>query len=387
MAESPGSSNSKDSVVAAAKEIMLEEFASPPVVTDTAYRRSTHPIPLATGDGEAVLSAAAAVVATDLRKRVVVGLSTIPSRIPFLGQTLESLAAQTLKPHSVCISVPRHSAREKVDYPIADLKALAKKHFPKGVGRVVVVEEDYGPLTKLAGMLLNPENDAPETLLITVDDDQRYDSRLVETLVAGTKKHPKSVVCLAGHVIGKFPSAWGYRNDRAAKLLKGVYLKPDTAVDVVSGWCGVAYPRSSFPVSGEGLDAGMEDLSLKALPILNKHDDLYISAWCDKLKIKKVVVAYGDNGKGSKQLGHAYKNALSMGNKGPTPAVGIKHTREFWYVIRQLRSKGLLCSELKVRWYRSTVVLFSAVSIILIASTATLAVFLARKLMDTKPRQ
>lgn len=381
MAESPGS---KDSVVAAAKEIMLEEFNSPPVVTDAAYRRSKHPIPLARGDGEAVLkvteslimAAAPSVVATtDLRKRVVVGLSTIPSRIPFLGRTLESLAAQTLKPHNVYISVPRHSEREKADYPIAALKELVKKHFPKGVGKVVVTGEDYGPLTKLAGMLLNPENDGPDTVMVTVDDDYLYGTELLKTLVAGTARHPKSVVALCGYAVGKFPAAWGMRSDKGPKV---IYLKPNTRVDVVAGWCGVAYPRSAFPSSGEGLDAAMEDLRLKTLPILNKHDDLYVSAWCDKLKVNKVVVGFGQT---NKKLSHAHKNALSTGTSGPTAVAKIKHLREFLYVVRQLRSKGLLCSDIKVSWDRSTVFLFSAVSIILIATTASLAVLLARKLL------
>jgi hypothetical protein len=313
--------------------------------------------------------------------KVVVGLSTIPSRIPYLEKTLASLSKQSLKPDNVFISVSKVSTREKVEYPIKELTHMMRKFFPKGVGKVAVTPEDYGPLTKLAGMLMNPANSNPNTIMVTVDDDQSYDSGMLATLVEGTKKHPGKVVCLCGHVIGKFPLSWGYRSDRASKYLKRIYLNPDTQVDIVSGWCGVAYPRSVFPLDGE-LDPGMEDLRLNSIPVLHKHDDLYISAWLDKLGVKKVVVAY--NNGSSKQLQHAYKNALSMGNSGPTPAVGIKHLREFWYVIRQLRSKGLLCSKLKVKWHKSTVVLATLASILLLAASATLAVVLTKKFLLQK---
>lgn len=285
--------------------------------------------------------------------RVVVSLTTIPSRVKDLEATLVSLAAQTRKPDNIYVTVPRRSVREDKDYPIKELAGIVKKVLP-GVGRVAIVDQDYGPLTKLMGPLL--QESAPTTLIITVDDDQRYDPRLVETLVAGSRAHPNSAICLCGHRLGKFPSVWGFRSSRGDSKwpLRTIYLEPDSQVDVVSGWCGVLYPRGVF---GEEVpNAAMEDLRTKSLPILNKHDDLYISAWLDSLKVPKFVVAYA-SAHGDTQLEHAYRNALSMGNSGPTIAVGIKHMREFWGVIRALRARGLLLSTLKVPWYKSTVTL------------------------------
>ena len=297
--------------------------------------------------------------------RIVVSLSTIPSRVANLEQTLMSLAVQTRKPDVVYVSVPKVSDREGVSYPIKMIAKQIKRVLP-GIGRVAVLEEDYGPLTKLMGPLMG-ESD-PKTLIITVDDDQKYDERLVETLVAGSEKHPGSVVCLCGHVIGRFPNMWAFRCSRGDVKwpLKMIYLEPDTPVDIVSGWCGVLYPRGVF--GDEVPHPAMEDLRKNKLKILNRHDDLLVSAWLDLLDVNKYVVAYSGAHK-DLQLEHASHNALSTGSSGATPLAGIKHTKEFWSVIRVLRSRGLLCSGIRVKWYKSTITLAG------IASVATIVVF------------
>jgi hypothetical protein len=314
--------------------------------------------------------------------RVVVSLSTIPSRSKDLEPTLVSLAAQTLKPDAIYVSIPRHSTREDVDYPIKAIAKVVKRVLP-GVGRVAVVDDDYGPLTKLMAPLLH--EDSPTTLIVTVDDDQQYDPRFVETLVTGAARHPKAAVCLCGHVLGKFPSVWGFRSSRCDKTwpLKTIYLAPDTRVDIVSGWCGVLYPRGVF---GEDVPhPAMEDLRLEKLKILHKHDDLYISAWLDLLGVEKYVVAY-EGAHGDKQLEHAYKNALSTGNKGRTPAAGLKHMREYWGVIRALRSRGMLCSTLRVPWYNSTVTMATVAGVAALVMVAGTSFFLYRHFVTQKNR-
>lgn len=311
------------------------------------------------------------------KQRIVVSLSTIPSRCDKLEETLISLASQTMKPEAIFISVSKESKREGVPYPIKDLAKTVKRIIP-GVGKIIVLEDDYGPLTKLMGPLFNEQD--PNTLIITVDDDQKYGEKMVETLVKGSREHPKSAICLCGHVIGKFPHVWGYRCSRKDRVwpLKQIYLKPGTQVDVVSGWCGVLYPRGVFPMPQEDgstlPDPAMETLRKETLPILHRHDDLYISGWLDLLKVKKFVVAY-DTKQSDGQLGHAYKNSLSMGNNGPTPSQGIKHMNEFWGVVRALRSRGMLVSNLTVKWYNSTVTLTAIGTAIVVATAIGIIIF------------
>lgn len=286
--------------------------------------------------------------------KIIVGLATTPSRVKELERTLLSLSNQTRKPDKIFISVCNVTDKET----LKDVKLLALKPtlFPKGTCKIVMLDEDYGPLAKLAGLLLNPDNSGPDCLLVTVDDNQEYNPKFIESLVAGSEKHPNCVVCLSGHVIGRFPRTWGYRNDRAGPglLKKRLSLEPNTPVDVVSGWAGVAYPRSVFSKEGS-LDAGMENLRTKSLTLLNKHDDLYVSAWLDKLGVKKIVIA-----------------SLEA-NKNAPPVSGIRFVKEFWFLIRELRSRGLLASNIKVKWHKSTVFLASTMLTLLIAVSSVVA--------------
>lgn len=305
-----------------------------------------------------------------MARRVVVSFSTIPSRCDKLESTLVSLAAQTRKPDTIYLSVPRFSLRENKEYPIKALAKTIKRILP-GVGRVAIVEEDYGPLTKLMGALIYEKD--PNTLIITVDDDQQYDAKLVETLVHGSETHPNSAICLCGHVVGKFPNLWGFRCSRGeVGPVKKTYLDPNTRVDIVSGWCGVLYPRGVF--GSEVPHPSMEDMRKNTLKILHRHDDLYISAWLDLLKVDKYIVAYVEKHYDT-ALHHSLKDSLSLGEAGPTPIQGIRHANEFWAVIRSLRARGLLMSNLRVKWYKSIVTLTSIASIVAVGVAIGIIVY------------
>ncbi|MDR3541962.1 MAG: hypothetical protein P4L69_13485 [Desulfosporosinus sp.] len=307
------------------------------------------------------------------KRRIVVSLSTIPSRCDKLDETLVSLASQTLKPDAIFISVSKNSIRENKPYPVKALAKTVKRVLP-GVGRVIVLDEDYGPLTKLMGPLLN--EDDPTTLIITVDDDQKYGEKLVETLVKASEQTPNAAVCMCGHVVGHFPNVWGYRCSRMDRPwpMKKLYLKPGSQVDIISGWCGVLYPRGIFGDKDSIPNPAMESMRKESLKILHRHDDLYISAWLDLLKVKKYVTAYAEK-QGDVQLQHAYKNSLSMGDSGPTPSQGVKHLKEFWGVVRALRSKGLLVSNLRVKWYNSTVTVVGVISTLVIATAVGILIY------------
>ena len=303
------------------------------------------------------------------KQRIVVGLTTIPSRCDKLEETLVSLASQTLKPDAILISVPKMSKREGVPYPVPNIAKTVKRILP-GVGKVVVLDEDYGPLTKLIGPLFNEPD--PETIIITVDDDQRYGKNMVATLLAGARAHPGSVVCRCGHVIGKFPHLWGYRINRGDRTwpLSTVNVEPGSRVDIVSGFCGVLYPRGVFGTAEDIPDPAMEALRKDTLPILNKHDDLYISGWLDLLGVEKYVVDDGDEADKEQSLPHSLQNSLSTENNGRTPIQGAKHLNEFWAVVRALRSRGMLVSNLQVKWYNSMTFLVMIGGVVILAGAA-----------------
>ncbi len=103
---------------------------------------------------------------------VVVGITSLPSRIGLIRPTIESLLEGARKPDRIIVALPLRSQREQCGYDVpswlADLGALVTRP-----------ESDAGPGTKLLGTL--PEV-ASDSILILADDDVRYRHDFVEKL-------------------------------------------------------------------------------------------------------------------------------------------------------------------------------------------------------------
>src|SRR5262245_6484654 len=107
---------------------------------------------------------------------VLVSLTSLPSRLPHIEPTLESLLAQTLPPDRILVALPLYSRREGCRYSIPGF--LRKLERTRTV-EVVRCLTDYGPGTKLLGALRRVPRDS---CLIVVDDDVAYEPFLVEEL-------------------------------------------------------------------------------------------------------------------------------------------------------------------------------------------------------------
>jgi hypothetical protein len=296
--------------------------------------------------------------------RVVVGLTTIPSRVQYLLPVVSALRDQTRVPDAIYVTVSKTSSKEGgISYPLRKISRVLKKAAGR-LGSVLVLDEDYGPLTKLVGMWMHERS--PRTLLITADDDQLYSRTFVETLLNGAERHPGAAVCLCGHVLGKPPFVWGFRCSRHDDnpAVRAVYLKPDTRVTVVSGWCGCAYPRG---VLGEELPQRLERFRTGAnrLPLLNRHDDLYISSWLFLRGVEKYVVAYEGKHR-DEEMDHATQNALSSNDGTRTPVTMARHTKEWWNFSREMQAMGLLESD-AVPWNKSVVFLSCTAGVAVLA--------------------
>lgn len=108
------------------------------------------------------------------RVPVLVGVTTLPSRIDRLRPTVDSLRAQTRPPDRILVCVPARSVREGRVYTLPGWLAAP----PPGV-ELVRCETDSGPGTKLLGCLPHVGADA---CLIVVDDDMVYEPFLIERL-------------------------------------------------------------------------------------------------------------------------------------------------------------------------------------------------------------
>ena len=105
--------------------------------------------------------------------RVVASLTTMPDRYHKVIETLKSLHAQTYTLDVIYLTIPNRSRRLNLRYPSIPLEINSLCTLLRG--------EDYGPITKIVGALLE-END-PDTVIITFDDDMVYDTTVVECLM------------------------------------------------------------------------------------------------------------------------------------------------------------------------------------------------------------
>lgn len=193
--------------------------------------------------------------------KVVVSLSTVPSRVPYLQQIIDCLFGQTQQVDRIYINLPYWSKREKRDYPLPSLRKDE---------RIKVVRcQDHGPITKLYPVL--QEEKDPETLIITVDDDIEYVPERIKTLVDWAKKFPGAAIGGTGFIVGPW---WAFY---------GTVHRPKvpTPVSVIEGFSGCAYRRGFF--SNDLIDY------TGAPPEAFYNDDVWISGWLAQRGIPRLV--------------------------------------------------------------------------------------------------
>jgi hypothetical protein len=97
--------------------------------------------------------------------RVVVGMSSIPSRLDAIAPALDSIRHQARPPDVVFLSLPECSVREHTGYVIPEWLAA------DSLVQIVRTPVDYGPGTKLLGCLPHL---APSDTVVLMDDDLSY---------------------------------------------------------------------------------------------------------------------------------------------------------------------------------------------------------------------
>ncbi len=114
--------------------------------------------------------------------RLVVSLTTIPPRLPFIEPTLIDLLEQTADISEIRVNIPLEYRR----FPNAEIDI---PKLPRGI-TVRRVAEDFGPATKLLPTLQDYRDDDVE--VIVCDDDQSYAPDWAQKFVDGRLR---MVVC------------------------------------------------------------------------------------------------------------------------------------------------------------------------------------------------
>ena len=260
------------------------------------------------------------------RSRAIVSLTTIPSRMHLIGETLKSLMRQTRAPARIVINVPHVSRREGCPYEI-----------PRELMQLQAIEihrcEDWGPATKLIPTVLRYPATQP---IIVVDDDRMYPANLVADLEDASLRHPRGALGMSGwrvpdDLTDRPTTLWADLRMKPPVPAKATRIKSALPVDVLMGVSGYLVRPEFFEAHA------LTDYSA-APEAAFFVDDVWISAHC--LAPKLVIPAQRSN---YEPKGHAryYKStSLALINRGN----GTPESRNNTIVIRHLRD-AWLCSK------------------------------------------
>jgi hypothetical protein len=207
--------------------------------------------------------------------RLIVSLTTIPSRQQALDRVLDSLVAQTYQPDAVCLCLPRYSKR--FDRPYVE----PEYRHPRL--ELIKTDHDWGPATKLLPVLQREQD--PGTVIVTADDDIIYEKTWLERLASAASTYPDCAVGFCGYNVDEStpeaPYRLVYEEHDPARRPSG------TVVSVLEGYRGVAYRRGFFNDAVFDYTWATEDAFC--------NDDVWLSGHLALRGVRKRVVHYRDD--------------------------------------------------------------------------------------------
>jgi hypothetical protein len=267
-----------------------------------------------------------AAAAARARSDLIVGLTTIPSRLPYLVPTLKSLLLQNVIPGRILLHLPTHSRREQVEYSVPEeLEGLEVVQ--------IIRSPDWGPATKILPALLDTD---PDQRVVAVDDDRIYRPTLLEDLLEASEQHPDAAVGCFGLIVpldlvdrrkglvGR--TIDGLQYERGVSL-RGSRLRQPLPVDILHGYGGVMVRPRFFDLDRlADLDGAPEAAWLE--------DDTWFAAHC---RAPKLIVPSRPGSFPRYFGGHVYRSSrLGAHNRG-----GVDPER---------RNTTLLMREFSDRW-------------------------------------
>lgn len=245
--------------------------------------------------------------------RVVASLTSIPKRLTFLEPTLECLRQQSWPLDAIYVVLPEYYVERDVRLRDSDIPACLHRY-----ATVLRPAVDGGPISKLAHVL--DVETAPDTFILTVDDDMLYDRDTVRHLVEAHSRigNPTTAIGYSGLRWRVRPSGgiswptvtinqhydltrWGGKGPlhpyRRIKMWPKDPQHDAPNVCVLQGYCGALYPRRSLPASSadlflwinSALGAGQSAervLDARA----SRVDDITISAWLSHAGAERRII-------------------------------------------------------------------------------------------------
>jgi hypothetical protein len=117
----------------------------------------------------------------DSSYKIYVCLTTIPSRIDEIDKTIDSLMNQTILPTKIFISIPKKYTFRFDGISIDEDRIIMLKE-KYNILDIILLDNDYGPGSKLLGPLLNRDLSI-DSFLLVVDDDLIYDRDMIKLYI------------------------------------------------------------------------------------------------------------------------------------------------------------------------------------------------------------
>jgi hypothetical protein len=203
-----------------------------------------------------------------------VSLTSFSSRLEYVDDTLDTIFSQTYPFDQIYICVPIHNYT-RFNLSVLSPTILAKIQQNYAGQKLTVIESvDYGPSTKLLGVLQKERN--PETIIITMDDDIIYHPKVIEHLVSAminlTSNSSIATVC---ETVFKQEEKWRWK----VMNMQNGFCKHG----FLAGYGGVAYRRKFF-------DESIFDYRNVSQGCI-VHDDVYISGYLHRKGIYPYIIS------------------------------------------------------------------------------------------------
>ena len=244
--------------------------------------------------------------------RVVVSLTTTPTRINNLHYTINSILDQSYRVDQINLCIPYYMKRTGEPYVIPD--------FLKNLQNVKIINcQDCGPITKLLPTLNLEQN--PNTKIIYIDDDRIYSYTTIEIIVKYSEKFPNSAICNWGW---KLPPDHNFLTHTRSTNIVIKYLFSYGFVDIIEG-CEGCLVKSKFFTP----DIYLVDQAPRELFFV---DDIYISGHLASNNIPRYRIPF----KLSLRAFAKYPRTIhdtplnAVNNNGHNNNIAIKYFMQYW---------------------------------------------------------
>jgi hypothetical protein len=240
--------------------------------------------------------------ANPARSDTIISLTTIPSRIAAIGDTLKSLLRQSRAPAEIRLNLPAYCKRERAPYVVPA--------WLGGLRSVTIVAcDDLGPATKLLPALGALP---PNQKIVALDDDRIYPRSLLADLDAAAQSLPDAALGLSGwrvppDLIDRPTTLLTNIRTTPPAPIRGRRVRVPTPVDILQGMSGYLVRPRYFDLAALG------DYSC-APAAASFVDDVWISAQCRAPKY--VIPVRRSNFQPYRRIRLYKKTGLGLVNRG-----------------------------------------------------------------------